>query len=97
MRAAANGGRFWDHEPPTVDELNNDKYAEEEYDRNNDHRRSDSQAELKMNAARAASRVGDNKDTVNISMNDIYPRDPRDQFHRDREPRVRDEDGRGNR
>ena len=66
MRSARNGGKFWEHEQPTPEELNRDKYAtEEEIDP--DHRRSDSQAALKHNAMRS----DDGKESVNIRMSDI--------------------------
>ena len=66
MRSARNGGKFWDHEKPTPDEMNNDKFVGEE-DRDGEHRRSDSQAELKGNAMRS----DDGKGSVNIRMQDI--------------------------
>lgn len=67
MRSARNGGKFWEHEQPTPDELNNDnKYSNEE-ELEADHRRSDSQAALKTNAMRS----DDGKESVNIRMSDM--------------------------
>ncbi|RDW82611.1 hypothetical protein BP6252_03723 [Coleophoma cylindrospora] len=53
MRAAKNGGKFWDHEPPAPEELDQ-KWAEDEAE--STHWRSDSQADLKDHARRPAAR-----------------------------------------
>ncbi|KFY31863.1 hypothetical protein V493_00734 [Pseudogymnoascus sp. VKM F-4281 (FW-2241)] len=68
MRASRNGGRFWEHQQPTPEEMNNDKCMnEEDAESEQDHQRSDSQAELKANATRSDN----GKRTVNIRMSDI--------------------------
>ena len=67
MRAAKNGGKFWEHEPPTQDELD-EKYDEEETDMEAGNlRRSDSRAEL----SKHAMRQGDDKDQISIKMQPI--------------------------
>jgi len=66
MRSARNRGKFWEHEQPTPDELNNDKYVNEE-EMEADHRRSDSQSALKTNTMLS----DDGKESVNIRMRDI--------------------------
>jgi hypothetical protein len=67
MRAAKNGGKFWEHEPPTQEDLD-EKYGEDETDMEaGHHRRDDSRAELNRHAVSQ----GDDKDQVSIKMQPI--------------------------
>jgi hypothetical protein len=67
MRAARNGGRFWDHEPPTDD----DREKSDDDINEDGHRRSDSQAGLKGNAAPGSRGDRDHKGQVEIGLRDM--------------------------
>jgi len=77
MRAARNGGRFWDHEAPEPEEINDKQWplnsnTPHDVDMESEHHgRSDSLAELKGYAARPSQAKGG----VSIGMQAIYTRD----------------------
>lgn len=69
MRAARSGGRFWEHEVPTPEELD-DKMHSHEDDREDfdpeDRGRTDSTADLRRRAGSAGT-----KGSMTIGMNDM--------------------------